>query len=81
LDEHGVSVYVGDIGDSRPPTFPLPLHQVALAQLGMPLVDAANLDELGNVCRTAGRSAFMLVLAPPRITGTTGLVVNPLAIL
>ncbi|MFI9772512.1 cyclase family protein [Streptomyces sp. NPDC052415] len=81
LDQHGVSVYVGDIGDPRPPAFPLPLHQVALARLGLPLVDAANLDELAELCAALGRFSFMLVLAPPRITGTTGLLVNPIALL
>jgi hypothetical protein len=80
LDEHGVSVYIGDIGDRRPPEFPLPLHQVALARLGLPLVDAANLDKLAEFCRSQGRFSFMLVLAPPRINRTTGLVVNPIAI-
>jgi kynurenine formamidase len=80
LNDHAVSVYIGDIGDSRPPTFPLPMHQVALARLGLLLVDAANLDELGQVCATLGRSSFLLVLAPPRITQTTGLAVNPIAI-
>lgn len=80
LDVHGVSVYIGDIGDSRPPSFPLPLHQVALARLGLPLVDAAALDNLADACRAEQRSTFQLVLAPPRITGTTGLPVNPIAI-
>lgn len=80
LDQQGVSVYVGDVGDARPPTFPLPLHQVALARLGLPLVDVAHLDELAEVAASLGRASFMLVLAPPRITGTTGLVVNPIAI-
>ncbi len=80
LADHGVSVYIGDIGDARPARFPLPLHQVALARLGLPLVDAADLHELAEVCGSLNRSGFMLVLAPPRITGTTGLVVNPLAI-
>ena len=56
------------------------MHQVALARLGLPLVDAANLDELGQVCATLRRSSFLLVLAPPRITQTTGLAVNPIAI-
>ncbi|MFG3133265.1 cyclase family protein [Streptomyces tendae] len=80
LHEHGVSVYLGDIGDPRPPVFPMPLHQVALARLGLPLVDAARLDDLAAVCGELVRWSFLLVLAPPRITGTTGLVVNPLAI-
>ncbi len=80
LNTHGVSVYLGDIGDSRPPSFPLPLHQVALARLGLALVDAAALDDLAEACLAEHRSTFLLVLAPPRITGTTGLPVNPIAI-
>ncbi|GAA3311162.1 hypothetical protein GCM10020295_80160 [Streptomyces cinereospinus] len=56
------------------------MHQVALARLGLPLVDAAGLDELAEVCAALGRFSFMLVLAPPRITGTTGLLVNPIAV-
>ncbi|MFJ2740790.1 cyclase family protein [Streptomyces sp. NPDC087440] len=80
LDEQGVSVYLGDIGDARPASFPLPVHHVALARLGMPLVDAADLDRLAEVCSAQDRSGFLLVLAPPRITGTTGLVVNPIAV-
>ncbi|WP_424215740.1 cyclase family protein (plasmid) [Streptomyces sp. BI20] len=80
LDEQGVSVYVGDIGDARPAEFPLPVHQVALARLGLPLVDAADLEAAARLCEASGRWSFMLVLAPPRITGTTGLVVNPIAV-
>ncbi|GHB78126.1 cyclase [Streptomyces xanthochromogenes] len=80
LDEHGVSVYLGDISDARPAQFPMPMHQVALARLGLPLIDAADLDELAEVCGRLGRASFMLVLAPPRITGTTGLAVNPIAV-
>jgi kynurenine formamidase len=80
LHAHDVSVYIGDVGDPRPPTFPLPLHQVALARLGLPLVDAAALDDLATTCRAEQRCSFLLVLAPPPITGTTGLPVNPIAI-
>ncbi|WP_306317016.1 MULTISPECIES: cyclase family protein [unclassified Streptomyces] len=80
LNRHGASVYVGDISDRRPAQFPMPVHQVALARLGLPLVDAAYLDDLADVCASLDRWTFMLVLAPPRITGTTGLVVNPLAV-
>ncbi|GGF22765.1 cyclase family protein [Subtercola lobariae] len=80
LDRHGVSFYVGDIADPHPFALPLAAHQVALARLGLPLVDAANLEEIAQVCRELERWSFMLVLAPPRITGTTGLLVNPIAI-
>jgi hypothetical protein len=44
LDHHQISLYLGDVGDAHPPvepdpTWPLPLHQVGLARLGLPLVD------------------------------------------
>ena len=80
LHRHDVSVYLGDIGDPRPPAFPLPVHQVALARLGLPLVDAAALNDLAAACRDEQRWSFLLVLAPPPIAGTTGLLVNPIAI-
>lgn len=71
---------LGDISDARPPTFPLPVHHVALARLGLPLVDAASLDQLAEVCTSLSRRSFMLMLAPPRITHTTGVIVNPIAV-
>lgn len=80
LHDHGVSVYLGDIGDARPWSPPLAVHQIALARLGMPLVDATSVDELADVCREETRHSFMLVLAPPRIRGATGLPVNPIAV-
>ena len=80
MHRHGVSVYLGDVGDQRPPRFPMAVHQVVMARLGLPLVDAAVLDDLAEVCASLDRWSFMLVLAPPRITRTTGLLVNPLAI-
>lgn len=80
LHEHEVSVYLGDVGDARPPALPLPLHQVALARLGLALVDATAVDDLAVVCLRQQRYSFMLLLAPPAVTGTTGLPVNPIAI-
>lgn len=80
LHDHGVSLYLGDIGDARPWSPPLPVHQVGLARLGMPLVDATAVDELAEVCRAEKRYSFMLIVAPPRIAGATGLPVNPVAI-
>ena len=83
MHRRGVSLYVGDIGDAHPaldPACPLPLHQVALPMMGMPLVDAAEVDELAAVCAELGRYAFLLTLAPPRIHGLTGVPVNPLAV-
>lgn len=80
LDERGAALSIGDVGDPRPVALPMPMHHVAMARLGIPLVDAAELTDLAERCAELGRWSFMLVLAPPRISGTTGLVVNPLAV-
>jgi hypothetical protein len=56
------------------------MHKIALVRLGMPLIDAANVEELAAVCAQLSRYSFLLALAPPRILGMTGIPVNPLAI-
>jgi hypothetical protein len=66
-----------------PPLHPgahAPLHKIALVRLGMPLIDAANVEELAAVCTELSRYSFLLAAAPPRILGMTGVPVNPLAI-
>jgi kynurenine formamidase len=83
MHRRGVSLYAGDIGDARPalnPGAPSPLHKIALVRLGMPLIDAANVEELAAVCTQLSRYCFLLAVAPPRILGMTGIPVNPLAI-
>lgn len=83
MQRRDVSLYAGDVSDSFPPRdaqVPMPLHQVGLARLGMPLVDGAAVDELAAVCTELGRSAFLLTVAPLRLQGATGVPVNPLAV-
>ena len=83
MHDRGVAVYGGDIGDASPPLkdgFPDALHRLGLGRLGLVLIDGARSEELVGVCREQGRYTFLLVAAVPRILGTTGLPVNPLAI-
>ncbi|GLV73563.1 cyclase family protein [Streptomyces hygroscopicus] len=83
MHRRGAALYAGDIGDAHPgldPACPLPLHGVALPLMGLPLIDAAEVDDLAAVCAELGRYAFLLTVAPPRIHGLTGVPVNPLAI-
>ena len=83
MHEHGISVYAGDIGDASPPVkddVPGALHRLGLLLLGLPLVDGAQAEELAAVCEEQGRHTFLFVAAVPRILGTTGLPVNPLAV-
>jgi kynurenine formamidase len=83
MHRRGVSLYAGDIGSVLPPLNPgepAPLHKVALVRMGMPLIDAASVDDLAAVCAGLARYSFLLTIAPPRIHGLTGIPVNPLAI-
>jgi hypothetical protein len=83
MHRHDVAVYAGDIGDARPPLdpgVPGPLHRVALARLGMPLIDVADPAELAAACAQEGRATFLFVAAPPRLGAASGAPVNPLAI-
>lgn len=83
MHDRGVSLYAGDIGDAHPPLndeHPAPLHGVALPLLGMPLIDAVATEELARTCTRLGRYAFLLVIAPPRIHGLSGIPVNPIAL-
>jgi len=83
MHDRGVSLYAGDVGDTFPPRdpdVPMPMHMVALARLGMPLIDSAHVDELADVCAELSRSSFLLSVAPPRMLGLTGVPVNPIAV-
>lgn len=83
MHARGVAVYAGDVSDGFPPSdpeVPMPMHMVALARLGMPLIDSAAVEELAAACRELDRWSFLLSVAPPRIHGLTGVPVNPIAV-
>ncbi|WP_410625598.1 cyclase family protein [Amycolatopsis sp. cmx-8-4] len=82
MAERDVSLYAGDIGDPPPisSSVPLAMHQVALARLGMPLIDNPDVTGLATTCRELNRYSFLFVVGAAAITGATGLPVNPLAI-
>jgi kynurenine formamidase len=58
----------------------IPVHQIAIPYMGMPLLDNADLEALAATCAELGRWEFMLVVAPLRVVGGTGSPVNPLAV-
>jgi kynurenine formamidase len=79
--EHAVALFSGDCYDHVPLPYTRlrsPFHQIALAYLGMPFLDATNLEELSAVCAELGRHEFLLTVAPLRIRGGTGSAVNPI---
>jgi len=56
-----------------------PLHELVIAGMGMPILDALDLEAVGATAANLGRSRFMLSLAPLAAEGATGSPVNPIA--
>ena len=70
-------------GLQRPegPPVRVPIHEIVIPYMGMPLLDNADLDDLADACAEAGRWEFLLMVAPLRVRGGTGSPVNPIAVL
>ena len=56
------------------------LHELVLVDLGMPIFDNMDLDELSTYLDELGRKTFMFVANPLKIKGATGAPINPVAI-
>lgn len=84
LKTRGVAVLGSDADtDARPGGVEgvhTPAHALALAAMGMPLLDNMHLDRLAETCAEEGRWEFLFVTAPLRLPGGTGSPINPLAI-
>ena len=71
-------------GDTAPSTtegVAFPIHVLAIAAMGIHLLDYLQFEELLTECERLGRWEFLLVAAPLRIIGGTGSPLNPIAIL
>ncbi|MET9448489.1 cyclase family protein [Streptomyces cinerochromogenes] len=85
LAERGVALLGGD-GDSDVRPSPVegvhsPVHALAVAAMGVPLLDNLDLEALSAATAEAGRYTFLLVVAPLKVPGGTGSPVNPVAVL
>lgn len=85
LAERGVALIGGD-GDSDVRPSPVegvhsPVHALAVAAMGVPLLDNLDLEALSAAAAEAGRHEFLLVVAPLNIPGGTGSPVTPVAVL
>jgi kynurenine formamidase len=56
-----------------------PIHVLAIVAMGMPLADQCNLEDIAREAQSLHRYTFLLTLAPVRIKGGTGALVNPIA--
>jgi hypothetical protein len=57
----------------------LPIHELAIAAMGMPIIDNADLERVAVEAKARNRWTFLLTLAPMRVVGGTGSPVNPIA--
>jgi kynurenine formamidase len=57
----------------------LPLHQLCLFKLGVPLAELWWLSDLADYLRAAGRTRFLLTAPPLRLPGAVGSPVTPVA--
>jgi len=58
-----------------------PVHALQIAAMGMAAADSLDLEPLADECHKEGRYEFFVVVAPVRLGGGTGSLVNPIAIL
>lgn len=71
---------VSDVFPSGVEGLILPLHELVLAGLGMPILDNLDLEAVAEAAAERGRSTFLFVGAPLRVLGRTGSPLNPLAV-
>ncbi|MFF3543854.1 cyclase family protein [Streptomyces platensis] len=85
LAERGIALLGGD-GDSDVRPSPVdgvhsPVHALAVAAMGVPLLDNLDLEALSAATAGTGRYEFLLLVAPLNIPGGTGSPVSPVAVL
>ncbi|MFE2144402.1 cyclase family protein [Streptomyces sp. NPDC059456] len=85
LAERAIALLGGD-GDSDLRPSPVegvhsPVHALAVAAMGVPLLDNLDLEALSAACAGADRHEFMIVVAPLNVPGGTGSPVDPVAVL
>jgi kynurenine formamidase len=84
LHDRNVAAFFPD-GDGETVPSPVegmvsPVHALQIAAMGLACGDSLQFEDLARACEEEGRWEFMVVLAPLRLPGGTGSLVNPLAI-
>lgn len=83
LHQRGAAFLVSDAAHDAIPSavegVDFPIHVLAIVAMGMPLADQCNLEDIAVESQKLHRYTFLLTLAPVRIKGGTGALVNPIA--
>jgi kynurenine formamidase len=85
LRERDISVLGSDgisdsVGSDMVTGWAMPVHQCVIAGMGVHLIDNIEIAALAEACAEEGRWSFLLTVAPLRLIGGTGCVVNPIAV-
>jgi kynurenine formamidase len=85
LADRGVAALGSDTNSDTAPSstdgVSFPIHVLAIAAMGIHLLDYLRFEDLLEACERAWRWEFLFVAAPLRIPGGTGSPLNPIAIL
>ena len=83
LKKRDVAMLVSDAAHDAIPSavegVDFPIHVLAIVAMGMPLADQCNLEDVAREAQELHRQTFLLTLAPVRIPGGTGALINPIA--
>lgn len=86
LEERDIALLGSDAGSDVVPSgiegtsgLFLPIHELVIGAMGVPIIDNADLERVSAEARARGRFEFLLTLAPLRVSGGTGSPVNPIA--
>jgi kynurenine formamidase len=83
MHQREVAIYGGDCIEKLPypsERFPSAMHMIALASMGLPILDWPALTTLAETCARMKQWDFLLTLAPMRLPGGTSAPVNPLCL-
>lgn len=70
-----------DVNPSGYPGIKLPVHRIGLGAMGLWLVDHCNHETLSTICAERKRWSFAFTFAPLKVSGVTGIPINPVVVL
>jgi len=74
------SDFAADVMPSGVDGVAMPIHQLALVAMGMPIIDNCDLEALSETAARLRRWEFLIVAAPEPVPGGTGSPINPVGI-
>lgn len=84
LHQHDIAVLGSDAASDVAPSgvngVKMPIHLLAIASMGMPILDNLDLEKLAEVATEQHRWVFLFTAAPEPVPGGTGSPINPTAV-